>query len=106
MQLVAVELRPAVEEPRGLHRVVGDLLQNLDQIVCLAAGEGKRGASLHERKSNTVFPPSTKRKGGRYNFSMRSKQIKHPNDHIKLGKGGSTLVPPFGGNTGNMTTFH
>ena len=35
-----------------------------------------------------MFPPSNKRKGGggggeRDNFSMRSKQIKHSNDHIK-----------------------
>ena len=44
--------------------------------------------------------------GGRYNFSMGSKEIKHSNDHIKGnqvrkggGEGGSNLVPPFGGNT-------
>ena len=51
-----------------------------------------------------VFPPSKKRKrGGGYNFSMISKQIKHSNDHIKENQvrkeGGSTLVPLFGGNT-------
>ena len=55
-----------------------------------------------------VFPPSTKRKGGggggggggRYNFSMRSKQIKHSNDHIKGNQvrkgGGAPWYPPLG----------
>ena len=40
--------------------------------------------------------------GGRYNFSMGSKQIKHSNDHIKGnqvrkgGRGGATWYPPLG----------
>ena len=58
---------------------------------------------------NAVFPPSKKRKGGgRYNFSMRSKQIKHFNDHIKGnqvkkggGGGGGAPWTPLWGNTVN-----
>ena len=56
-----------------------------------------------------MFPPSKKRKGGggRCNFSLRSKQIKHSNDHIKgnqvrKGGGGAPWYPPFGGNTASV----
>ena len=50
--------------------------------------------------------PKSKRKGvggERYNFSIRSKQIKHSNDHIKgnrVRKGGGGH--PFGGNTASV----
>ena len=57
-------------------------------------------------KSSAVFPPSQKERGRgggeRYNFSIRSKQIKHSNDHIKgnqVRKGGGH---PFGGNTASV----
>ena len=55
-----------------------------------------------KRERASVFPPSKKRKGGgRYNFSMRSKQIKHSNDHIKGNQvrkrgGGAPWYPPLG----------
>ena len=57
------------------------------------------------------FPQVQKERGGRYNFSVRSKQIKHSNDNIKGnqitngggGGGGGTLVPLFGGNTDDRT---
>ena len=47
------------------------------------------------------FPQVQKERGGRYNFSMRSKQIKHSNDHIKgnqVRKGGEGVpwYPPLG----------
>ena len=53
--------------------------------------------------SYSVFPPSKKKErggggGGRYNFSMRSKQIKHSNDHIKgnqVRKGGGGRGAPW-----------
>ena len=48
-----------------------------------------------------MFPPSKKRKGGEsFIFSMRSNIPMTTSKQTKLGKGGgSTLVPPFGGNT-------
>ena len=48
------------------------------------------------------FPQVKKERGGggRYNFSMRSKQIKHSNDHIKGNAvrkgGGAPWYPPLG----------
>ena len=49
-----------------------------------------------------VFPQGQKGRGvGRYNFFMRSKQIKYSNDHIKgnqvrKGGGGAAWYPPLG----------
>ena len=68
--------------------------------------------NIHTLVLYTHMQGSTEISLRRYNFSMRSKQIKHSNDHIKgnqvrKGEGGEEylLPPPFGENTAKVHVY-
>ena len=64
----------------------------------------------HTVSTSSVSPKYKNKGGGRYKFSMRSKQIIHSSDHIKgnqvrKGGGGSILVPPLGETLTSLVYF-